>query len=146
MQYFPIKFTKKYLTGVSGFVQLRNSDGRQWSVRCTNKDGSAKLTEGWYKFAMDNNLEEGDVCVFELHLMKEDCLFDVTVFPVHKFHKGGPSSHNRKDKRPKIDERAMVDEHTDESDHVKGKRKAQSSASRIEKPEIASELFQNLYS
>lgn len=81
MQYLPSCFAEKNLNGVSGFIKLQSADGRQWSVRCLYRGGRAKLSQGWYEFTMDNNLGEGDVCVFELLKMK-DIVLKVTVFRV----------------------------------------------------------------
>ena len=69
------------MNGVSGFIKLQISDGRQWPVRCLYRGGRAKLSQGWFEFAVENNLGEGDVCVFELLRMKEVVL-QVTLFRV----------------------------------------------------------------
>ena len=79
--YSPSCFAEKYLNGVSGFIKLQHPDGRQWPVRCLYRTGRAKLSQGWFEFAIDNNLGEGDVCVFELLRMKEVVL-QVTIFRV----------------------------------------------------------------
>lgn len=69
------------MNGVSGFIKLQVSDGRQWPVRCLYRGGRAKLSQGWFEFSLENNLGEGDVCVFELLRMKEVVL-KVTVYRV----------------------------------------------------------------
>ncbi|KAL5788452.1 hypothetical protein ACOSP7_005401 [Xanthoceras sorbifolium] len=79
IMYFPSYFAKKYLRGVSGFIKLQTSDGKQRPVRCVYRGGSAKLTQGWYGFVLENNLGEGDVCVFEV-LRSIDIVLKVTVF------------------------------------------------------------------
>ncbi|XP_008236688.1 PREDICTED: B3 domain-containing transcription factor VRN1 isoform X2 [Prunus mume] len=81
IMYLPSCFAEKNLNGVSGFIKLQSSDGRQWPVRCLYRGGRAKLSQGWYEFTLENNLGEGDVCVFELLKMKEVVL-KVTVFCV----------------------------------------------------------------
>lgn len=80
-QYLPSCFAEKHLNGVSGFIKLQTSDGRQWPVRCLYRGGRAKLSQGWFEFALDNNLGEGDVCVFEL-LKVKDVALQVTLFRV----------------------------------------------------------------
>ncbi|RDX67223.1 B3 domain-containing transcription factor VRN1 [Mucuna pruriens] len=80
-RYLPSCFAEKHLNGVSGFIKLQISDGRQWPVRCLYRGGRAKLSQGWFEFSLENNLGEGDVCVFELLRMKEVVL-QVTVFRV----------------------------------------------------------------
>lgn len=79
--YLPSCFAEKNLNGVSGFIKLQISDGRQWPVRCLYRGGRAKFSQGWFEFTLENNLGEGDVCVFEL-LRVKDVVLQVTVFRV----------------------------------------------------------------
>ncbi|KAI4298407.1 hypothetical protein L6164_031972 [Bauhinia variegata] len=81
IMYLPSCFAEKYLNGVSGFIKLQIADGRHWPVRCLYRGGRAKLSQGWFEFTLENNIGEGDVCVFELLRMKEVVL-KVTVFRV----------------------------------------------------------------
>ncbi|XP_024021268.1 B3 domain-containing transcription factor VRN1 isoform X1 [Morus notabilis] len=81
IMYLPSCFAEKNLSGVSGFIKLQTSDGRQWPVRCLYRGGRAKLSQGWYEFTLENNLGEGDVCVFEM-LKTREIVLKVTVFRV----------------------------------------------------------------
>ncbi|KAK8568129.1 hypothetical protein V6N13_106067 [Hibiscus sabdariffa] len=81
IMYLPSCFAEKHLSGVSGSIKLQLPDGRQWSVRCLYKGGKAKFSRGWYEFTLENNLGEGDVCVFEL-LRAREFVLKVTVFRV----------------------------------------------------------------
>ncbi|XWS39997.1 hypothetical protein CRYUN_Cryun18bG0102400 [Craigia yunnanensis] len=81
IMYLPSCFAEKHLNGVSGFIKLQLPDGRQWSVRCLYKGGRAKFSQGWYEFTLENNIGEGDVCVFEL-LRSREFVLKVTVFRV----------------------------------------------------------------
>ncbi|KAL4318218.1 hypothetical protein GQ457_18G016760 [Hibiscus cannabinus] len=81
IMYLPSCFAEKHLSGVSGSIKLQLPDGRQWSVRCLYKGGKAKFSRGWYEFTLENNLGEGDVCVFEL-LRAGEFVLKVTVFRV----------------------------------------------------------------
>lgn len=81
VQYLPSCFAEKHLSGVSGFIKLQTPDGRQWPARCLYRGGRAKLSQGWYEFSLENNLGEGDVCVFELMKMR-DIVLKVTIFRV----------------------------------------------------------------
>ncbi|XP_050233171.1 B3 domain-containing transcription factor VRN1-like isoform X2 [Mercurialis annua] len=74
----PSSFAQRYLT-VSGSLTIQISDAKQWYVRCIYRDKRAKLSKGWTEFAWENNLEEGDVCVFELIQMN---VLKVTIFRV----------------------------------------------------------------
>ncbi|KAK1559681.1 hypothetical protein Q3G72_017220 [Acer saccharum] len=79
--YLPACFSAKHLKRVSGFIKLQLSDGKQWPVHCQYRGGRAKLAKGWYEFTLENNLGEGDVCVFEM-LRLRDIVLKVTVFRV----------------------------------------------------------------
>ncbi|RVW58385.1 B3 domain-containing transcription factor VRN1 [Vitis vinifera] len=79
--HMPSRFAEKYLNGVSKFIKLQTSDGKQWHVRCLSGESRVKLSKGWTEFVKDNNLEEGDVCVFELINM-ENVVLKVSIFRV----------------------------------------------------------------
>ncbi|CAL5211614.1 unnamed protein product [Lathyrus oleraceus] len=81
IMYLPSCFAEKNLNGVSGIIKLQISDGRQWPVRCLYKSGRAKLSQGWFEFSLENNLGEGDVCVFEL-VETKDVVLQVTLFRI----------------------------------------------------------------
>lgn len=82
LQNLPARFAKKYLHGVSESIQLEVSSGKQWTVHCVRINGPVRcLGSGWRRFAKDNNLREGDVCVFEL-IQVEDVVLKVSIFCV----------------------------------------------------------------
>ncbi|KAL5788441.1 hypothetical protein ACOSP7_005390 [Xanthoceras sorbifolium] len=81
IMYLPSCFAEKNLNGVSGFIKLQLSDGKQWPVRCLYRGGRAKFSQGWYEFTVENHLGEGDVCVFEV-LRSREFVLKVTVFRV----------------------------------------------------------------
>ncbi|XP_039038444.1 B3 domain-containing transcription factor VRN1-like [Hibiscus syriacus] len=80
IMYLPSCFAE-HLSGVSGFIKLQLPDGKQWPVRCLYRGGKAKFSQGWYEFTVENNIGEGDVCVFEL-LRSREFILKVTVFHV----------------------------------------------------------------
>ncbi|GKV21239.1 hypothetical protein SLEP1_g31236 [Rubroshorea leprosula] len=92
IMYLPSCFAEKHLSGVSGFIKLQLPDGKQWPVRCLYKGGRAKFSQGWYEFTLENNMGEGDVCVFEL-LNAREFVLKVTVFRV--MESGGMMNINR---------------------------------------------------
>ncbi|KAK7274117.1 hypothetical protein RIF29_15191 [Crotalaria pallida] len=83
IMYLPSCFAEKNLNGISGFIKLQIADGRQWPVRCLYRGGRAKFSQGWFEFTLENNLGEGDVCVFEL-LRVRDVVLKVTSFRVNE--------------------------------------------------------------
>ncbi|OVA05171.1 B3 DNA binding domain [Macleaya cordata] len=62
----PMDFAKAYLMQKTQSLTLRVSDGRTWNVDCVCGEFYTKLIKGWKEFVLDNHLEEGDICMFEL--------------------------------------------------------------------------------
>ncbi|MBA0804759.1 hypothetical protein Gohar_004326, partial [Gossypium harknessii] len=79
----PYKFVKRHLDEEKEEAILRVSDGRTWVVKFTVKvfTGGQHKAEfsTWRAFARDNNLEVGDVCVFEL-INRHENSFKVSIF------------------------------------------------------------------
>ncbi|CAL0318550.1 unnamed protein product [Lupinus luteus] len=74
----PTEFAEKYLKKTKGVAHLQVMDERTWSVVYIGPS----ITTGWNKFASDNNLSIGNVCVFELIMRKESLCFKVFIFRV----------------------------------------------------------------
>ncbi|CAG7896746.1 unnamed protein product [Brassica rapa] len=83
IMYLPSGFAEKYFSGISGFIKIQLGE-KQWPVRCLYKAGRAKFSQGWYEFTLENNIGEGDVCVFEL-LSTRDFVLKVTAFRVNQY-------------------------------------------------------------
>ncbi|KAI3851948.1 hypothetical protein MKW98_019947 [Papaver atlanticum] len=64
----PADFVTSYFTDITKMViTFRVLDGRTWEVGYVFKAPTGRwLSHGWRKFVVDNDLKEGDVCVFEL--------------------------------------------------------------------------------
>ncbi|KAI3440671.1 PDZ_3 domain-containing protein [Psidium guajava] len=77
----PASFVGMYLKGNSRDITLEVSDGKKRRVRCILFSGKGKISRGWHEFVTDNNLEIGDVCIFEL-VQREDIVLKVTIFRV----------------------------------------------------------------
>ncbi|XP_011621668.1 B3 domain-containing protein Os01g0723500 isoform X2 [Amborella trichopoda] len=78
--HIPRSFAKMHLPKVRLAMHLRDPTGREWEVICICREGNATaLSGGWAAFSIGNNLEEGDVCIFEL---KEEKLMAVHIFRV----------------------------------------------------------------
>ena len=50
----------------SELIELQDTDGNKWKVRCIRRKLRVLLSKGWLNFVTDNSLLVGDVCVFEL--------------------------------------------------------------------------------
>ncbi|XP_057432185.1 B3 domain-containing transcription factor VRN1-like [Lotus japonicus] len=81
----PLHFARTHLKMKKGDIRLERLDGRTWKVYYS----FFKLGGGWKKFATDNNLKVGDICVFEL-TKREPLSLKVLIFPVAQG--GVPSS------------------------------------------------------
>ncbi|XP_020231108.1 B3 domain-containing transcription factor VRN1 isoform X2 [Cajanus cajan] len=73
----PPQFSKQYLKKTHAVVLLRVLDGRSWPVIYS----APRINGGWQKFALENNLNVGDVCVFELIQEIHSIAFTVSIFP-----------------------------------------------------------------
>ncbi|CAN0905651.1 Putative B3 domain-containing protein Os03g0621600 [Linum grandiflorum] len=90
----PITFAREHVLkgGIitTSVVLQMSSSGKQWSVEVGNnrkvKSDSyfcVSFGQGWRQFHEDNNLGEGDVCLFQLISSPEDdnLVMDVSIFP-----------------------------------------------------------------
>ncbi|XP_038902137.1 B3 domain-containing transcription factor VRN1-like isoform X2 [Benincasa hispida] len=79
----PRIFAERYIKE-SMDVKLEIGDGRSWRVLCGVRWAFTRrrteLKGGWKRFAVDNELEEGDICVFELINKTTKVHFHVTIF------------------------------------------------------------------
>ncbi|KAF4393185.1 hypothetical protein G4B88_001919 [Cannabis sativa] len=72
----PYKFVEKYIKKKECEVRLWLPDGRCWFVQLKVKQANAcpraELCRGWREFALDNSLQAGDICKFELTIEDGD--------------------------------------------------------------------------
>ncbi|CAL1396444.1 unnamed protein product [Linum trigynum] len=68
-----------------GILEVSNGEkaGEQWRVEVArNKTGQEMfMGKGWVKFMEDNNMGEGDVCLFQLVSAAHTVKMDVSIFP-----------------------------------------------------------------
>ncbi|XP_048334524.2 B3 domain-containing transcription factor VRN1 isoform X1 [Ziziphus jujuba] len=80
----PKKFFENHLRDKSTNVILKNSKGGTWLVqyvfKIVEKKPIGKFCTGWNKFVRDNNVQVGDVCLFEL-IKGQQISFRVRIFP-----------------------------------------------------------------
>ena len=79
----PVQFAVKYISQPK-IVKLQTSNGKQWPAKCILRDRASSamnIGRGWTVFSRDNNLEEGDVCVFGL-IKKQPVVLKVSIFRV----------------------------------------------------------------
>ncbi|XP_062201770.1 B3 domain-containing protein LOC_Os12g40080-like isoform X1 [Phragmites australis] len=57
----------KHLVDENGTIKLSQLDGsKRWTIDLDiNTDGCFALSTGWMDFIRDNNLQEGDICIFQ---------------------------------------------------------------------------------
>nr|GMD21422.1 B3 domain-containing transcription factor VRN1 [Ipomoea batatas]GME11042.1 B3 domain-containing transcription factor VRN1 [Ipomoea batatas] len=78
--HIPREFTKEYLPIIPKNVEVQDSEGNSWNIKCINKP--CFLSKGWAAFVREKNLAAGDACGFELIKYLQD---DNLVFKVHIF-------------------------------------------------------------
>ncbi|KAI0503724.1 hypothetical protein KFK09_014663 [Dendrobium nobile] len=76
----PIAFAIQYLPRASGRVLLQlNGKERTWPVHCLVQGNSVGFSSGWKEFAQYNQLNVGDVCIFEMLEAQEGVLMAVHI-------------------------------------------------------------------
>ncbi|KAG1354347.1 putative B3 domain-containing protein [Cocos nucifera] len=81
--YIPKHFAAKYLGHEQQTVVLSLPNGKEkWNVHYLSYDHCSQFSGQWQKFVQDNNLEEGDVCIFELTRAHKNLAMDVHIFRV----------------------------------------------------------------
>ncbi|XP_057839613.2 putative B3 domain-containing protein Os03g0621600 [Cryptomeria japonica] len=86
---FPIIYKNPLqLPRVNAEIALLDGDCKEWKVQCIIKERRPTLSGGWKCFTQDNNIKEGDTCIFEqLDNNKKKFMFRVHIFPdVKKAH------------------------------------------------------------
>ena len=83
MNYLPKEgFIKEHAKGIARIVMLQVVD-RLWLVKLYSylcAGAAYQFSSGWSAFVRENTLQVGDVCVFELVMMRGDVVFKVDIF------------------------------------------------------------------
>ncbi|XP_038975568.1 putative B3 domain-containing protein REM15 isoform X2 [Phoenix dactylifera] len=81
--YIPKHFAAKHLGHEQQTIVCSLPNGKEtWNVNYKVYDEFSQFCGQWQKFAQDNGLEEGDVCIFELTRAHKDLAMDVHIFRV----------------------------------------------------------------
>ncbi|XP_031280992.1 B3 domain-containing transcription factor VRN1-like [Pistacia vera] len=64
--YMPKTFWVKCLSKEVKQIKIQDSDRKEWPLSITHSRRGRLIRGGWRKFQQEKNLEEGDICVFEL--------------------------------------------------------------------------------
>ncbi|XP_021287246.1 B3 domain-containing protein Os01g0723500-like isoform X2 [Herrania umbratica] len=76
----PAGFDIEYLSGVADHIRVQDSDGREWLIEFKrHRNFGFLLRKGCYRFWRENNLKEGDVCIFELR-DKKAAVHKISIF------------------------------------------------------------------
>ncbi|KAL6338445.1 hypothetical protein AAG906_020534 [Vitis piasezkii] len=62
----PLRFVKRHFEKNNNTATLLVPAGRTWPVKCSVAKTDVKFSRGWRNFVVDNCLEVGDVCAFEM--------------------------------------------------------------------------------
>ncbi|KAL5731818.1 hypothetical protein ACHQM5_004511 [Ranunculus cassubicifolius] len=74
-------FADLYLKDAFQGITLSLPNGGKWPISHCIGD-HRKLSAGWKTFVVDNQLKEGDVCIFEL-VDSKNVELKVSIFPAH---------------------------------------------------------------
>lgn len=66
LQIVPKRFSSKWLPGRKTKILLVDMCGRKWPVVFNPCGATARFQMGWFDFAQQQSLKEGDICVLEL--------------------------------------------------------------------------------
>lgn len=86
--HIPYQFATEHLPNCKVRILLHNSKGKTWSVNSiptTRVQTSHTFCGGWLSFVRENNIDLGDICIFEL---VRKCEFHVRVLRVEKERNG----------------------------------------------------------
>ncbi|CAI9278398.1 unnamed protein product [Lactuca saligna] len=80
-QRFPLEFARLIRLTAGRTMSMKNLQGKEWPVRLLSEGGHYTryyLSKGWSEFLRDNDICEGDTCVFK-YLRSEDkfCLAEI---------------------------------------------------------------------
>ncbi|KAL2327173.1 hypothetical protein Fmac_020600 [Flemingia macrophylla] len=83
-EYVPSEFVRKHLLNMKQNVMMIQFRKKLWHVKFSSHASSVSgvLAGGWTSFATENELQLGDICIFEL-VNKEDAILDLHVFRNH---------------------------------------------------------------
>ncbi|CAI8602381.1 unnamed protein product [Vicia faba] len=90
--HIPTKFTIDYMKKEQSEILLELVDGRIWDAKYC----FGKIKVGWKKFVGDNELKNGDVCVFEL-VKSKTLTLKVLIFRLEESHFPSPQDQRDKD-------------------------------------------------
>ncbi|KAL3616456.1 hypothetical protein CASFOL_039846 [Castilleja foliolosa] len=76
----PFTFARQSLPCIGDSSVSMAMDGKRWPVRCLVRNGRAFLSGGWLRFAQDNGIKIGDVCIFKVAKTTTSPLWNVIVF------------------------------------------------------------------
>ncbi|XP_074318160.1 B3 domain-containing transcription factor VRN1-like [Silene latifolia] len=96
----PLTFAAKYLRKIRGSCTLENATGDTWPVRCEgNTPKYMNIVGGWKKYALDNKLRVGDICVFELINAAKRLFFTQVQMKGNRSYKKGSGAERTKETR-----------------------------------------------
>ncbi|KAF7043896.1 hypothetical protein CFC21_053198 [Triticum aestivum] len=83
-----LTFSKKYVQTHVGDKERRiclQRCGKRWDVQFSSSVEVKRIVSGWRKFVKDNDVETGDICIFELLKIDEMCTMEVHIIHAKDF-------------------------------------------------------------
>uniref|UniRef100_A0A8I6X9R1 TF-B3 domain-containing protein n=2 Tax=Hordeum vulgare subsp. vulgare TaxID=112509 RepID=A0A8I6X9R1_HORVV len=85
---FTLTFSKKYVNTHVGDKERSvclQRFGKRWDVQFSSSREVKRIVSGWRKFVKDNDVETGDICIFELLKIDEMCTMEVHIIHAKDF-------------------------------------------------------------
>ncbi|XP_057438924.1 B3 domain-containing transcription factor VRN1-like isoform X2 [Lotus japonicus] len=126
-----LDFAKKHLeNNQSDIIILHDMDGKTWNVKYLH--GRSRISSGWRKFVLDNNLKVGDVCDFVL-TKSQPLSFKVSILQL-----GGDQPHSTPPQESRVNgldpAAIIIDEERETTINRKALNQANEFASELENP------------
>ena len=84
-QTFATQYCDTYLRkGSRSLVFQAEGKSQQWHGELHDNNRSLRISGGWTSFASDNNLREGDICLFELMKNKVELKQKMMVYIIRR--------------------------------------------------------------
>lgn len=77
-QNIPTRFARTYFSPKMQSASLQVGN-KKWDVALKQYESRARFSSGWGTFRVENGLEDGDTCLFEMVNTKL-CVFEVSIF------------------------------------------------------------------
>ncbi|XP_024319048.1 putative B3 domain-containing protein Os08g0325100 isoform X2 [Brachypodium distachyon] len=95
------QYVKRYMGNKVRCICLQRC-GKKWEVHFGGRPGEKRIVAGWRKFVKDNDLEIGDICIFELLKNYMMCTIEVHIIHIKDLDSSSQNGCNKVKRSSKI--------------------------------------------